>query len=516
MSVSNFLKRNLLFISVFITGAIVLIVEILAVRILSPYYGSTIFTVSGVISVILAALSIGYYAGGKLADRNPSSKQFFGLILSGGIALLGLNLLGIMILPILGLIFSLISGPLIASLILFFPPAFILGTLSPYAIKLQNTITPEQGVGTVAGKVFFWSTLGSITGSLLAGFVLIPRFGVNETIIASGIILFLLGFVPVVVLERGRNLIGILLLATIFASGAIFGSRLTEKNVIYANDGLYEKIKVYDGVLKNRPTRFLLLNRNASSAMFLDSDNPADLAYDYSKYYLLYRIFKPDTKNILVMGGGAYSVPRVFLAELPAAQIDVVEIEPTLYRLAKEKFNLKENPRLKNYITDGRRFLKSTDKKYDLIFGDAFSSFLSVPPHLTTEEFFKTARKRLAKNGIMIINFVGDLEARKKSLTFSEIKTFKKVFPNSYFFAVNSPKSLAAQNLIFVGYNSNKIINFNPGSLERFSDPFISSLPEKLIDLAQIDLSPYQVLTDNFAPVEYLSIDIIKKAFQRN
>ena len=172
---SQFIKHNLLSIMVFITGACVLVVEVVATRILSPFYGNTIFTVSSVISVILAALSLGYYVGGRLSDRHPNLRWFFGLITISGVSLLFFHLLGIMLLPFLGKVLSISSGPLISSIFLFFFPAFLLGMLSPYAVKLQSVYFPQQGIGSVSGNIFFWSTLGSIIGSLLTGFVFIPH-----------------------------------------------------------------------------------------------------------------------------------------------------------------------------------------------------------------------------------------------------------------------------------------------------------------------------------------------------
>src|SRR3990167_7445723 len=119
------LKHNLLPVSVFITGSCVLIVEVVAVRALSPHYGNTIFTVSSVISVILAALSIGYYVGGKFADRHPSLQWFFGIILISGLLVLVFHFFSLVILPILSISLSLTSGPLISSLLLFLVPALL-------------------------------------------------------------------------------------------------------------------------------------------------------------------------------------------------------------------------------------------------------------------------------------------------------------------------------------------------------------------------------------------------------
>src|SRR4051812_18504301 len=131
------LKRMLLPLAVFITGASVLIVEVVGLRVLSPFYGNTIFTVSSVISVILLALSCGYYFGGKLADRQATLHYFFSLILISGLVLLVFYALGAVALPFFSAHLSIASGPLVSALVLFFPGAFLLGTLSPYAVKLQ-------------------------------------------------------------------------------------------------------------------------------------------------------------------------------------------------------------------------------------------------------------------------------------------------------------------------------------------------------------------------------------------
>ena len=178
------IHRFLLPLIVFLTGASVLVVEVLAVRVLSPYYGNTIFTVSSVISVVLFALSLGYYVGGIAADRRPTLQWFFGLILSSGLVLLLFYFLGTLALPALSESLSIEVGPLVSAALLFLLPALLLGMLSPYAVKLQSLHFPNQGVGSVAGTIFFWSTLGSITGSLLAGFVLIPNVGIDRVLIA--------------------------------------------------------------------------------------------------------------------------------------------------------------------------------------------------------------------------------------------------------------------------------------------------------------------------------------------
>jgi predicted membrane-bound spermidine synthase len=517
----NIFKKHLLSISVFITGACVLIIEIVAVRVLSPHYGSTIFTVSSVISVILAALSIGYYVGGKFADRHPSLKLFFVIILTSGLVVLAIHFLGIIILPALSVILPLTTGPLFSSMILFLIPALLLGTLSPYAIKLQSAQAPEQGVGSVSGKIFFWSTLGSITGSLLAGFVLIPNFGIDYIFITTGIVLFLLGFIPLLVLRSNKRhpiqvwLIAVI--AVILVSIVIFTVENTKVDAVYSKDGIYEKITIQDGTFKGgRPTRYFKQDRSFSGAMFLDTNDPNDFVFEFMRFHSLYKVFKPDIQNALVIGGGVYSIPNALLNELPNAIVDVSEIEPVLFELAKKYFNLKDSPNLNNYVEDGRRLLQKSNKKYDLIFGDAYYSLYSIPSHLTTREFFITVKDKLSPGGLFIANLIGDLSTEKPSFIFSEIKTFQSVFPNSYFFASETTKKQAyRQNILLVGYNSEEIKDLNSISIKQSEDPFIRSLPDKVINISEFDLSSYPVLTDNFSPVEYLTTGLLKRASQK-
>lgn len=504
-------KNYLLPFSVFITGACVLIVEVVAVRILSPHYGNTMFTVSSVISIILAALSFGYYAGGKLADQYPYLKWFFGIILASGLVLLLFHFFGAIFLPVLSVKLSTTIGPLFSSLILFFVPALLLGTLSPYAVKLQSVHSPEQGIGSVSGKIFFWSTFGSISGSILAGFFLIPRFGVDNIIIAIAGVLFLAGLIPLVFLKISKKKIfqSILLFFTLlfFASLA---SNLEYAGVVYSEHGIYGKIVVYDGVSGNRPARFFLHDKSNSGAIFLDSKDPTDMVHKYAKYYSVYEIFKPEVKSVLIIGGGVYSIAKAYLEELPGAIIDVSEIEPSLFRISQSYFGLKENPRLNNYTQDGRRFLKNSKNKYDLIFGDAYHSLYSIPSHLATVEFFKLAKEKLNKEGIFIANVIGDLSIQKDSFLLSEIRTFQSAFPNSYFFAVDSVNKVGLQNIIFIGYNSDKIIDFEDKKIIGSKNPAIRSLSDKRVDLDFFSFSNHPILTDNFSPTDYMAAKAIK------
>lgn len=503
----NFLRRNLIFIIVFISGAASLIIEVTATRILAPYFGNTIFTVSSVIGVVLGGLSLGYYIGGILADKNPKFSIFFFLIFISGIFSLLIWALSKTILPVIGYALDIKWGPPIISLILFFIPSLLLGTMSPFAIKLKTFEVKE--VGKISGKVFFWSTLGSIMGSFLAGFFLIPHFGISKIIISTGFLLIFIGSLGIlsfknrekVSLEKFRLFL-LILMTLIFCLTAFRIPRA--EGIRFQKDGLYSQITIEDALFQNQKARLLYLDRSLEGAVFLESDEPP---FSYTKYYILYKILNPQAEKALALGGGTYSIPRQLLLDKNnIKKIDVVEIEPKLYSLAKENFRLPESPRLFNHINDGRRFLVETEENYDLIFTDAFSSLYSIPIHFTTQEFFSLVKDRLSENGLFLMNVIGQLEGDGNLLLLSEFKTFKSVFQNSYLFATDSPDKPGVQNFVFLAFkNNSQTIDFDSKEIVENENEIIRNLSKKLVNIENLNLDSALILTDNFAPIEYLT-----------
>lgn len=504
----DFFKRNFIFLTVFITGAAVLVIEVTATRILAPYFGNTLFTISSILGVVLGALSLGYFLGGILADKSPKFSTFFFIIFFGGIFSLLIQFFSRAILPIAGYSLGIKLGPLIASLFLFFFPSLILGMVSPFAIKLMTLELKE--IGRVSGKVFFWSTLGSIFGSFLSGFYLIPRFGTSKIIIYNGVLLIFLGYLGIWIFsdKKSKNYIVHLILflfslivLTFSFSGFLFPK---SKSVIFQKDGLYSPIIIEEVPFGSTKIRVLRFDPAYQAGIFLDSD---ELPFEYTKYYSLYKIINPQAKSALFLGGGAYTTPRrLLLDQNNIKRIDVVEIEPSLYQLAKQYFKLPNDSRLVNHIGDGRRFLKETKENYDLIFTDVYSSLYSIPIHFTTQEFFTLAKSRLSDDGIFLINVIGALDEKRNQLLFSIIKTFRSVFKNSYLFAVKSPKENGIQNFILIGLkNDHQKIDFEGKKILENEDEIIRHLPEKLVDIENLNLDSAILLTDDFAPIEYLT-----------
>src|SRR5262245_27373409 len=415
-------QRFGLLLSVTLSGMAVLIIEITAIRMLAPYFGSSIFAVSSVIGIILAALGLGYYLGGWLGDRKPSTVWFFSLIVVAGFSVLLLQWLNAILLPGIAYRLSLIDGPLIVSLLMFFLPAMLLAMLSPFAIALLHAREPDKGVGKASGLVFFWSTLGSIAGSLGTGFLLIPHWGIGAIIVGAGSGLVLLGGAGLLATRKLPKIlpIGLALLGAL--SGAMLGRVGTTNGpgVVFAADGLYEKIVIRDIPYRDRTARVLLQDLSISGGVHPDDGS---MAFDYTRYFDLYRLFAPELKTALAIGGGAYTVPAAMLRGAPGATVDVAEIDPSLHALALRYFALRDDARLRNHVIDGRRFLHDTAERYDLIFSDAYRSFISAPPQFATLEFFRLARSRLKNNGVLIANFYGSLAPESRAAIYSDRKS---------------------------------------------------------------------------------------------
>lgn len=501
--------QYLLLLIVFLTGGSLLVIEVAAVRILSPYFGNTMYTFSSVISTVLAALSIGYFVGGKYADKHPYLNHFFTLILLSGLGTLLATAFAVTLLPALAYSMSMVTGPLVWSVALFVVPSIFLGMLSPFVIKLEQKFAENEGIGSLSGKVFFWSTLGSITGSLLAGFVLIPHFGVQESMTGVSLLLIAMGLAGVLYSpgRKGHKILWVAAgAAVLIQSAAMMELEPQPEGIVYMHDGLYERITVIDKQYKGRKARFLLQDRNLSSAEFLDGDG---VPFDYVAYHQLHSLLIDDMEDSLVIGAGAYTVPRLLWDETQA-HIDVVDIEPELKPLSETYFKLDKDLPIHHHFTDGRRFLHDSERKYDLIFNDAYGSNLAVPAHLTTQEFFALSKDKLEQDGIFLGNFIGSLAEDDRSFMLSAMKTFRSVYPNSTFFAVSDPNTDRLQNVMYLGINGDKAFDPCDSQYTSSGDAFVSSMCSQVFAIGNDRLAEHFLFTDNHAPIEYLTAQSLK------
>lgn len=490
----------------FTTGSAILIVEVAATRIISPYYGNTIYTVSSVIGVTLGALSLGYYRGGKEGAHIKSMSGFYSVVLCSGVALLGLFFFTVMVLPYGGYLFSLRSGPIIWSLVLFFLPSYYMGKLSPLAIALSAK-EHDTNIGEIVGSLFFWSTAGSILGAIGTGFILVPYFGIKSILFIVTFTILAIGGIGRIAHAESRSkermmvdLIFLFLITIIIYAFALF---YRTSGAVFVKDGVYEQIAVVDAVSSDhRNTRLLYQDRTTSSGMYKDSS--ASL-FPYTDYFRLYRLTDTLPKSALFIGAGAYTMPKLLHSEVPDARIDVVEIEPHIEDIAHEYFALPETAMIRTYTLDGRMFLVHSTSSYDLIFSDVYYTMNSVPAHVTTKEFFRRAHARLSPKGIFLANIIGSNLEFPESMLYAEIRTMHTVFPFVSVFAVESATSSRMQNFILAGSNvplAGEIDIAPPGTGEQ------NIAKERRIEKSTY--RTYPVLTDDYAPTEYMAAALMR------
>lgn len=400
MEVKKYKRKNSndwpLYFIVSVSGASILAIELLGTRILAPFYGASIFLWSALISITLAALSVGYAIGGRIADRGCSMRGIGGFLITAGILV---SLVPFIRHPVISLLepLGLRSTVLIATFILFFPCLMILGMISPYSIRLKTSSLEE--VGRSAGNLYAVSTIASVFAALLTGFILIPNFGVSRIIFSIGAILFIsAGFSFIVspgIRRRPVAIAALLLAATVASSIFISGSPAADGSpgLTVREQSPYAEISV----LEFRDARFLLID--GSIHTFTDAETNEPL-FPYVNVLEIARMMFWEPGEALLLGLGGGSVAKN-LAEY-RWKVEAVEIDPVVTRFASDYFGL-EPEEADIHITDGRRFLNSTKKSYDLIIMDAFGSG-AIPFHLITKEAIKLVHERLKPGGIVAVN----------------------------------------------------------------------------------------------------------------
>ncbi len=482
-----------------------MVFELVGSRIFAPYLGTSLYVWTSIIGVILGSLSLGYWWGGRLADRTATVRFFSLLIALAALFLLIITVFKFAILVTMSSsMVDLRLRALIAAVLIFSPTSVVLGMISPYAVRLK--IQTLEATGRVVGSLYALSTLGSIAGTFIAGFFLIAFVGTTNILLILALLLFCTSlFVFWGGLKKIRVAGMLAVILGLVMTNLLPG--LLGQNAIAADvDTQYNRFLIIESVdtATNRPTLNLVSSHEATQAgMFMDNDD--DLVYPYSKYYRLADFFNPNIKHALMIGGGAYSYPKDFLKKHPEAKLDVVEIDPGVTVLAEKYFNLKPDPHLTIYHQDGRAFLNQLGAtKYDAIYGDAFHSFFDVPFQLTTVEAAQKIADHLTDTGVYIVNINAALGGKGNAFLAAETATLEKVFPQVYRLPVASTTDQELlQNIMLVALKSTVVPDWSSATGttaemldRRHSAPLAKTMP---------------VLTDDYAPIENYILPLVKK-----
>jgi len=472
-----------------------MIVEILGAKMLAPYVGTSHFVWTAQIAVTLLALSAGYYGGGWLVDRSQSLACLYGFILSAAFYL-GLTVMFVQPVAFGCLNFNLAVGSLLASAFLFFVPLALLATVGPFFVRMLTVAVP--GVGGNVGRLTAISTLGSVIGTLLIGYLFIPHFPNSETMYLTSGVLALVAAVYFLVWGRKKTALATMA-AVIFAlAPGAWGVALDRPA---RGNGWHE----IDRANSNFGRLQVIDTDSGKSRYFLDDFLIQDMYNPQAKQsiaafsYLLHglaRDYSTRIENVLCIGLGAGIVSMQFAND--GAQVDVVEINPATVPIAARYFDF-EPARVNLAFDDGRHFINRCPKKYDAIILDAFLGD-SSPSHLMTREAFAAMQRCLNADGVLVINTIGSFQPGKDFLIASVDDTLKSVFSQV---RVQSAGGQEPVNVFFVASDQQTM------SLKKPSFFAVSPICRQEVQNAYLLPSPAidprhgQVLTDNFNPVEY-------------
>ncbi len=498
----------LLNVVVFVSGAVLMGLEIVGSRVLAPYFGSSIFVWGSLISVVMTALSVGYYWGGWLSAREPSYARLLILLCIPGILIFFLPFIYPTVNEwVASVDFGIRLNPLIASSITFLLPGIFLGTISPYVIRLAAT--QLSTVGSTAGTLYAVSTCGSIFGTLLTAFYLIPLMGVSNIIHFLGVILVCLSLVLVplikvkkVSMARAVTTLSVIMGCITMPWTPVIWARM---KTLLEKDTFYHRIRIEE----DDEARYMYFDRTLQSAMNLK--DPTALRLIYSRYTSIGLAFRPDAKKILIIGLGGGSIPKKLQKEFPSLEVDVVEIDPEVIQMAKNQFNVRDGKNLRLYAQDGRLFLTRTTSLYDIILIDAYYAD-AMPFHLATREFFELAQRKLTSNGIIVANLISAVTGPSGKIARAFVKTQRQIFPQTYVFAARRADNVSIdtiQNVIVIATKDKQRLDIKEivkraTALDRglFPDP-ISDIGVAYYDGALPD-QDVPVLTDDYAPTDNL------------
>lgn len=483
------MKKYKLEIIVFLAGAIGMGLELIAARVLSPYVGSSNVVWTSIIGIILASMSLGYWIGGKKADKDASIDQLSDILLIAALSTSFIPILETLIVKnFAGIIENLIIAAILCAIIVFSIPSFILAMVSPFAVKIKSK--EDNEIGSLSGRISSLSTIGSILGTFIMGFVLIPNIGVTNINIGVTLTLILMSILTREKRDK-KYLCTTIIIICVTLILIVLGKwifKVSNPDILLDTDSQYSRIWVKQITTEEATYKTLQVDTGLES--YINTET-GEMGAEYLKYYDLFEYFNKDANNTLLIGGAAYTYPIHYLDKYEDKTIDVVEIDDKMTQIAIDQFGLNiDEPRLDVYNQDGRSYLNYSENKYDTILIDAFKG-VNAPFELTTYEALTKAKNMLNENGIVLTNIISSLEGKEAKFIEYEYATYKKVFDDVKVFMVNTTEKEVKQNLILVG------IKGNPQKDEEKYNEYEKYLSREATDIKVNE----QIVTDDFAPI---------------
>ncbi len=512
--------------TVFLSSLCIMVLELVAGRLIARHVGSSLYTWTSVIGIVLAGIAAGNYVGGRLADRFPPKETLSAIFLVASANCLLIPLLNNRV----GGLEALrdLDWPVRIALhvfLVFFTPSCLLGMISPAAAKMAIVLGPQ--LGRTIGSVYSWGAIGSILGTFLTGYLLIAKMGTTAVLLAVSAVLLAMALA-----YGGSSLLPYLwtgvLLAVLTAAWAPFpwaramGERLGfrapgSEMVFFEDESQYSFIRV-DDVIETPGLRSMTLDYLVHA--YVDMNDPDRLHYDYERIYAgvteeAVRARHPDeTVRALFLGGGGYVFPRWFLRRYPKGYGEVVEIDPQVTRAAFDAFGLEADTPLEIVHLDARNRVdelfaqaerSQLEFKFDLVYNDAFNHY-SPPFHLTTLEYVRKLRTLMSDDSVFLANTIDIF--RSGRFLGAMINTVEEVFPYVYTFCT-SPGGPTDEDErdTFVVAGSTRLLPVQNLDYLLYSAALLSPRDTALLRRRSRGL----VLTDDYAPVDNLLTPVIRQ-----
>ena len=505
-----------LYFVVFISGMSTLAIEFAASRLLGGVFGTSNLVWASIIGLILIYLTLGYFVGGRWADRRPSARVMYSILAWGGFTSGIIPLVARPVLRLAADAFDVLQvgvlfGSFAAVLILFSIPVTLLGTISPFAIRLAITI-PEEA-GQISGRIYAISTLGSFIGTFLPVLVLIPLFGTTWTFLIFSFLLLFVALGGLWLTSGWRGMLPWLWMPValgLFASYWIGRPIKTTEGQIYETESEYNYIQV----LETDGYHLLRLNEGQGvHSMWhpdvLDFDGPweqflAGPFFNRGPGGEDYRPEQVESMAIVGLAAGttAHQATEVF-GPLP---IDGFEIDPEIIQVGRDFFGMDELSNLNAFAEDGRIGLDRSERRYSLIVVDAYRPPY-IPWHLTTREFFQTVHDRLKEDGVMAINVGRAPDDRR--LIDGLVGTLRTVFPSLY--VMDLPGTF--NTIVYATRQPTRIENLYENYLyllaREDTHPLLIHVIEQMVVYQQPLPESQTVYTDDLAPIEWVTNDMV-------
>lgn len=501
--------RKYLYVAVFFSGMTSLAVEFAASRLLGNYFGTSNLVWASIIGLILIYLTVGYFLGGRLADRFPNFRTFYTLLCWAAFAV---GLIPLVSRPVLRLAsrafdqlsLGVLAGSFVGVLILFSIPVTLLGTASPFAVRLA--LDDPKRSGKVAGRIYAISTLGSFLGTFIPTLILIPLIGTYRTFLFFSLLLLIIALIGLWHSVNFKSVLFYLWMPVLIVALFILGVRGTDKEaagLVYETDSAYNYIQV-----QNVNDTFLLRLNEGQGVHSVYNANTL-ITYGPWEQVLVAPFFNApnvspiNIESMAIVGLAAGTTARQAFAVFPHISIDGFEIDPGIVTVARKYFAMNE-PGLNVIVQDGRTGLENSSRNYQVISVDAYRPPY-IPPHMTTREFFQTVRDHLTEDGTMVINVGRSLTNRE--LINAMYNTIRTVFPSVYIMDIPNTMNSILYATAQVTTLENLLNNYAALLQQSSTHPLLLQAMQITIGNIQSNpaIDPKLVFTDDRSAIEWIT-----------